>query len=239
MKKVFTEEEIIKALERQAFLVEQKINRQAVNIKELNDSLPGEMVINLLDLHTKELVYLSDKSLKKLNIPPDIFTENPMTVVKECMFPGDFEKGNTLLQHHLSSSSGELPISYIQRTKPYKKDSTTYTGMFTVTKQNSRIGQLSNIVIPLKELGIASLKMMRILEETLYVRRNYHRFATLTAREKEIITLLALGYQNNEIGEQLFISKATVEQHRKNLKRKLEIKRFVDLIRFAQAFDLI
>jgi DNA-binding CsgD family transcriptional regulator len=111
--------------------------------------------------------------------------------------------------------------------------------MFTVTKQNSRIGQLSNIVIPLKELGIASLKMMRILEETLYVRRNYHRFATLTAREKEIITLLALGYQNNEIGEQLFISKATVEQHRKNLKRKLEIKRFVDLIRFAQAFDLI
>lgn len=239
MKKVFTEKEIIVALERQAFLVEQKINKQVVNIKELNNSLSGEMVINLLDLHTKELIYLSDKSLEKLNIPPDIFTEKPIAVVKECMFPGDFEKGNKLLKHHLSSSSRELPISYIQRTKPYKKDSADYTGMFTVTKHNSKIGQLSNIVIPLKELGIASLKMLRALEETLYMRNNYHKFASLTARKKEIITLLALGYQNNEIGEQLFISKAMVEQHRKNLKRKLEIKRFVDLIRFAQAFDLI
>lgn len=81
--------------------------------------------------------------------------------------------------------------------------------------------------------------MLRTLEETLYMRHNYHKFASLTPRELEIITLLALGYQNNEIGEQLFISKATVEQHRKNLKRKLNIKRFVDLIRFAQAFDLI
>jgi DNA-binding CsgD family transcriptional regulator len=71
------------------------------------------------------------------------------------------------------------------------------------------------------------------------MRHNYHKFASLTPRELEIVTLLALGYQNNEIGEQLFISKATVEQHRKNLKRKLNIKRFVDLIRFAQAFDLI
>jgi DNA-binding CsgD family transcriptional regulator len=172
-----------------------------------------------------------------LNAPRDDYFQNPIKYINKDVFPGDFEKNSLIVAQHLSSDHKHSPIGFIQRLKLYGGDQ--YEGVFSIAKHNSLKKELSSIIIRVNLIGQVTNKMLRTLEETLYTRHNYHKFASLTAREKEIITLLALGCQNNEIGEQLFISKATVEQHRKNLKRKLEVKRFVDLIRFAQAFDLI
>jgi DNA-binding CsgD family transcriptional regulator len=71
------------------------------------------------------------------------------------------------------------------------------------------------------------------------MKKNFRKFASLTKREKEILTLLALGYNSPSIAEELFISRYTVEQHRKNIKSKIEHKSFAELIRFAIAFDLL
>lgn len=46
----------------------------------------------------------------------------------------------------------------------------------------------------------------------------------LSPREMEIITLICLEYSGKEISEQLFISINTVETHRKNIMKKLNIK---------------
>ncbi len=43
----------------------------------------------------------------------------------------------------------------------------------------------------------------------------------LSAREKDIIHLLALGLDSQSIADQLFISKNTVDTHRRNIKAKL------------------
>lgn len=56
---------------------------------------------------------------------------------------------------------------------------------------------------------------------------------TLTAREKEIIKLLSEGFTNSQIGEQLFISARTVDTHRTNLMRKLDLHNVASLVRFA------
>ncbi len=55
----------------------------------------------------------------------------------------------------------------------------------------------------------------------------------LTKREKEIITLFALGMSNKEIADNLFISIRTVESHKNNIMNKLELKSTVDLVKFA------
>lgn len=55
----------------------------------------------------------------------------------------------------------------------------------------------------------------------------------LTKREKEIITLFALGMSNKEIADKLFISIRTVESHKNNIMNKLELKSTVDLVKFA------
>lgn len=57
--------------------------------------------------------------------------------------------------------------------------------------------------------------------------------ATLTEREIEILKLVAEGLTNKEIGEKLFISHRTVDTHRTNLMKKLEISNVAGLIRFA------
>lgn len=82
-------------------------------------------------------------------------------------------------------------------------------------------------------------KMKRINDEMQFIKKNKRKFSYLTEREKEIIGLLINGNNNPQIANQLFISRYTVEQHRKNINRKLEIHSIVELYPFAYAFNLI
>lgn len=61
----------------------------------------------------------------------------------------------------------------------------------------------------------------------------------LTRREKEVLGLIAEGMTNHEIAQQLFISQATVDTHRKNLLAKTEAKNTASLIRIATQLQLI
>jgi DNA-binding NarL/FixJ family response regulator len=57
--------------------------------------------------------------------------------------------------------------------------------------------------------------------------------ALLTARELEILNLIAKEFSNEEIAEKLFISERTVETHRRNIFTKTKTKSIVGLIKFA------
>ncbi len=55
----------------------------------------------------------------------------------------------------------------------------------------------------------------------------------LTAREREILQLVAEGHTNTKIAELLSISSRTVEVHRTNMMRKLNLHSKADVIRYA------
>ena len=55
----------------------------------------------------------------------------------------------------------------------------------------------------------------------------------LTAREKEVLALIAEGYTNPQIAEKIFLSPFTVDSHRKNLLAKLNVKNTAMLIKLA------
>lgn len=55
----------------------------------------------------------------------------------------------------------------------------------------------------------------------------------LTARERQILRLIAEGKSSKEIGELLSISYRTAEQHRANMMAKLNLSKTVDLVRYA------
>jgi DNA-binding NarL/FixJ family response regulator len=57
--------------------------------------------------------------------------------------------------------------------------------------------------------------------------------AALTAREREVLQLLAEGLSSPEIGRRLFVATSTVETHRRNVMRKLGIHSVADLTKFA------
>ncbi len=62
---------------------------------------------------------------------------------------------------------------------------------------------------------------------------------SLTARQKEVIRLVAQGHTNREIGERLNISVRTVEVHRFNLMRRLRVRNVAQLLRQGMLLRLI
>jgi len=61
----------------------------------------------------------------------------------------------------------------------------------------------------------------------------------LTLREREVLKLIAEAYTNKAIGQTLHLSEKTVESHRANLMRKLEMRDRVELVRYAIRRGLI
>ncbi|MDP1544655.1 MAG: response regulator transcription factor [Anaerolineales bacterium] len=55
----------------------------------------------------------------------------------------------------------------------------------------------------------------------------------LTGREREVLTTLAEGASNDEIAASLVISPKTVERHRENIMRKLNLHSRSELVRYA------
>jgi two-component system response regulator NreC len=56
---------------------------------------------------------------------------------------------------------------------------------------------------------------------------------SLTAREVEVLTLIAEGLTNRQIGEALVISPKTVDRHRENIMTKLNLHSRVELVKYA------
>ena len=55
----------------------------------------------------------------------------------------------------------------------------------------------------------------------------------LSDREAEVLRLIALGYSNKEIAARLDLSVKTVEAHKANAMRKLDMTSRIDIVRYA------
>lgn len=83
-----------------------------------------------------------------------------------------------------------------------------------------------------------SQKLEELVEEKKFRRQHQFQFSQLTAREREVLFKLALGFTNRKIATRLSISLETVKHYRKIIKSKLEARSTADFIRYVQAFNL-
>jgi len=61
----------------------------------------------------------------------------------------------------------------------------------------------------------------------------------LTPREREVLTLIAQGYTNQEVADKLVISVKTVETHRAHIMEKLNLRTRAELVRYAMQKGLL
>jgi len=78
-----------------------------------------------------------------------------------------------------------------------------------------------------------------ILEKQLLHEPDATQTAAITARETEILKLLASGYSTQKIADHLFLSPHTVHTHRKSIIRKLNIKSPTEFVIHAMDLGLI
>ena len=75
----------------------------------------------------------------------------------------------------------------------------------------------------------AKMKQVKTLED---------RYATLTAREKEVIQLVCQGLMNKVVADRMGISERTVQIHRGVASRKLGARTIVDLVKILQSLGI-
>jgi len=74
------------------------------------------------------------------------------------------------------------------------------------------------------------------VEEELRVLRA--RYATLSRREREVMSLVVSGLLNKQIGSELGISEITVKAHRGRVMRKMAAQSLAELVTMAAALRL-
>lgn len=72
-----------------------------------------------------------------------------------------------------------------------------------------------------------------VLEGYLRPSEKEEEASPLSAREREIVQLLAEGHSNKEVADELGISVKTAETHRTNIMRKMNFRSITDLVRYA------
>ncbi|WP_298306469.1 response regulator transcription factor [Flavobacterium sp.] len=134
----------------------------------------------------------------------------------------------------------------IAATKTIKKEfPNTKIIAFSMFDQAEAIHQMKDAGVSGYIMKNSSLK--KVLEAIRIVAKNGNYFddsitttdvtskeeIVLSTREKEILRLIGEGKTSQEIADILFIGKSTVDTHRKNILKKMNIQGKTDLIRFA------
>jgi len=87
--------------------------------------------------------------------------------------------------------------------------------------------------------SIAQDVMSALMESPKRGSEDVEPWSSLTAREREVLQLVAEGHRMTEIGEILHISARTVERHKYSLMDKLKLRTTAELTQYAVERSLI
>ena len=152
---------------------------------------------------------------------PDI----PCCLVLDVRLPG---LSGLEFQSELARRGTDVPIIFM-----------TGHGDIPMTVQAMKAGAVEFLTKPCRDqelldavrLAIEGHRARRKEEKHIAILRD--QFASLTAREKEVVGLVTEGLLNKQIAAELDISEVTVKMHRGNIMRKMQARSLAHLVRIA------
>jgi RNA polymerase sigma factor (sigma-70 family) len=142
--------------------------------------------------------------------------------------------GGLDFQDQLAKANIQIPIIFI-----------TGYGDIPMSVKAIKAGAIEFLTKPLREQDV--LDAVHLALERASQQREQHKaqtalrtsFETLTAREREVMTLVVAGLMNKQIATKLGIGAVTVKVHRHNLMAKLGARSVAELVRMAKVLGLI
>jgi FixJ family two-component response regulator len=152
--------------------------------------------------------------------------ELPSCLVLDVQLPG---RSGLDLQHELSSRGLSVPIVFI-----------TGHGDVPMAVQALRAGAIHFLQKPFKNRDLLAAVQQAIDKQLQFCanleekRQIENRLASLSAREREVFALVALGLPNKTIAAKLDLSLPTIKLYRARVMQKLGLDSVADLVRLAQ-----
>ena len=226
-------------LQQKLFLLDKNHAEEKFDLVDIADFLPVGLLIN----HRNGTnTYMNKVSQDILRYNTEELRELGPDYTKKVVYDKAELERITLLHEEFFKRNDKNEIySNFQRLRPKGEDD--YRWIYVTSKifrwddEGTPVERLL-VSAPVSFMGNMADKIDRVLDDNIYLKKNFKKFSLLTKREKEVLGLLTKGFTAKTIADELFISKHTVEQHRKNIRYKLEIRSLAALIKFAETFGL-
>lgn len=218
-----------------------RLLKQKIEIlNNIANELPGVVVVH--DLKTATVEYMSERGLNQLGVTIAELKEMGTEYYQRYFNPDDAREYTPKILGLLQRNNDDETISFFQQVR--FSPGAEYIWHMTSIKifLRDEAGQPTHTILvscPIDPDHHFSTKISRLLEYNNFLRKNIEHFARLGKREKEVLKGMALGKSSSEIAKELFISVATVDTHRKNIKQKLNTNSSYELAKYAKAFELI
>ena len=170
-------------------------------------------------------LYASASDFLKVELP-----DVPACLVLDVRLPGT---SGLELQAYLASINAGLPVILM-----------TGYGDIPMSVRAMKLGAVDFLTKPIRNqdlldaVAVAIRKDSDRRQETAHIALLRDKYALLTARERQVMALVASGLMNKQVAQELSISEVTVKMHRGSLMRKLEAKSVATLARMAEALDI-
>ena len=208
------------------------VNHKAL-LDEVAELVPGWLHLN----NTKDfgLIYISKKMERDLKIPSEAALERGVEYLYENIHPETSKRVIPQLHELVKQDDPKRIISFYQLIRLPGEE---YQWYFTSTKLYKEMNCTISITNPLNILNDFRKRVEKILNDNLFFKTNLYKYDQLTHREKDVIIELVKGKTQKEIAKKFSLSEFTIKTHRQNIYRKLKISNIVELIKFADKFDL-
>lgn len=223
------------------YQIERGISKKEFALMDISEIMPAAIMLHsTLDGIPHQIDYMNSWGCQRLGVELEELNTLQEQYYHQYFVKDDLQAIYPKILDFCKSQTHTEQLNFFQRVKLYGTTSPSW--FYTICKLLESKDQQQSMLLfscPMDGLDNVMGNVKKILDENEYISKNYRLFTILTKREKEVIGLLGIGQSTSEIAETLIISSQTVATHRKNINRKLEIKSFAELIRFAIAFDLM
>jgi FixJ family two-component response regulator len=154
----------------------------------------------------------------------------PSCLVLDVSLP---DLNGLVLQQHIANDRADMPILFI-----------TGHGDIPTTVRAMKAGAVEFLTKPLADdllleaIHAALAHSRATLDRSTELRSLRARYAILSRRERQVMTLVVAGRLNKQVGAELGISEITVKAHRGRVMEKMMADSFADLVRMTATLGL-